>query len=441
MSYKTYEQFKYNDSTFFPFIPNHWSEYKLKYLIDSLESGKRKDFEDVDYALSIGGEHINWNGTLNLTNRRYISEEFYNSMFKGKIKNNDVLLVKDGATIGKTAFIENFDLKMAANEHVFIIRNNKLIIPKLLYYLISSSIGFNQIKLTETGSAQGGISQDIRDKVFFPIAKNNEEQNKIVLYLDKKTSEIDVSIAKSKELISLLEEKKSALINQVVTKGLNPNVPMKDSGIEWIGEIPEHWAVIPLKRACSKITDGSHHSPETQYEGKYYITVKDVLEKEINFENANKISIDDFNDLKNNSCQPLKGDVLLSKDGTIGKCVVVDYNDFVILSSLGLLRPNILINSNYLRYFLISDINIKQMFSFIRGSALKRLTINIIKELEIILPSLQEQEQIIDYLDKETSKIDKSIKKLENNISLLEEYKDSLIHHAVTGKIDVRDEI
>ena len=171
-------------------------------------------------------------------------------MNKGKIQENDTLLVKDGATIGKTAFVSKLTQKMAVNEHVFILRNNHLLIPKLLFYLIASNLGFTQIKLTETGSAQGGISQDILDKVSFIIPYNLEEQEQIVNYLDKKTVKIDATIAKNEELIQLLEEKRVALINQVVTKGLDSDVPMKDSGVEWIGEIPENWDVVLFKRLC-----------------------------------------------------------------------------------------------------------------------------------------------------------------------------------------------
>ncbi len=144
MSYKSYEHYKISGINLIKNIPLNWNIFKFKFLITSLESGKRKDFEDENYALSLGGEHINWDGSLNLTNKRFISRDFYNSLNNGKVEKNDILLVKDGATIGKTAFVENLNCKMAVNEHVFIIRNNILIIPKLLYYLISSNIGFSQ---------------------------------------------------------------------------------------------------------------------------------------------------------------------------------------------------------------------------------------------------------------------------------------------------------
>lgn len=221
MPYKTYENYKDSGIEGVGEIPEHWKVLKLKFLINSLESGKRKGFDDEAFAFSVGGEHINWDGSLNFSNKRFISKEFYNSLNKGKIHENDVLLVKDGATIGKTAFVDKLNFKMAVNEHVFILRNNEMIHPKLLYYLISSNYGFSQIKLTETGSAQGGISQDIKNKLYFIIPMDLNEQEHIVTYLDNKIQNIDKFITKIERIIELLEEYKKSLIYHVVTGKIN----------------------------------------------------------------------------------------------------------------------------------------------------------------------------------------------------------------------------
>ncbi|WP_081719999.1 restriction endonuclease subunit S [Methanobrevibacter arboriphilus] len=203
MKLKQYSKYKSSGSDFFENIPVEWNISKLKFLISSLESGKRENIDlltdDDNTVFSLGGEHINWNGTLNLKNKRFVSENYYNSMNNGKIAENDILLVKDGATIGKTAFVKNKPYsKMAVNEHVFIIRSNNKIESKLLYYLISSDIGFTQIKLTETGSAQGGINSEFISQVNFPLNYDKEEQTKISNFLDKKIEDMDSLIAKNK---------------------------------------------------------------------------------------------------------------------------------------------------------------------------------------------------------------------------------------------------
>ena len=217
---------------------------------------------------------------------------------------------------------------------------------------------------------------------------------------------------------------------------MNPNVEMKDSGVEWIGKIPSHWTVSKIMFISSKVTDGSHHSPETQDVGRLYVTVSNVTkENNIDFESCSKISEESFLELERNGCRPEKGDVLITKDGTIGRGLVVgDFNDYVILSSIGLIRFSDKIVSKYGLYYLLSGLNIDQMYSHVRGSGITRLTINLIKNLLFVIPSYTEQQQIVEYLDEQTGLIDKTISIEEKRIELLKEYRQSLISEVVTGK-------
>lgn len=212
----------------------------------------------------------------------------------------------------------------------------------------------------------------------------------------------------------------------------------KDSGIEWIGEIPEHWETGIIKRYC-KVTDGSHYSPKTQLTGKPYISVKDVRENYIDFDNCKKISNDDYNMLVKNGCSPNNGDVLLTKDGTIGRAVIVTENhpQFVALSSLGIVTPKNKVISKYLYFYLISGLNISQMYRTIHGSALTRLTIDKISNLIFIYPHEKEQTAIANYLDHKTAEIDDLIAKKEKLLELYEEEKTAVINSAVTGKISM----
>lgn len=264
------------------------------------------------------------------------------------------------------------------------------------------------------------------------------EQTAIAAYLDRKTAEIDELIADKKRLLELYEEEKTAIINQAVTKGINPDVPMKDSGIEWLGEIPEHWEVSLLKRFC-KVTDGSHYSPKTQEFGLPYVSVKDVGENSIDLINCKKISVEDFDALTKNGCKPKEGDVLLTKDGTIGRAAIVtsDHEPFVILSSLGLITPNEKLIAKYLYYYLISGLNIDQMYSFIHGSALTRLTIEKINNLNITIPPVDEQGEIVNEIESKCSVVNSKKAKTEKLIELLTEYRTALISEVVTGKVKV----
>ena len=207
----------------------------------------------------------------------------------------------------------------------------------------------------------------------------------------------------------------------------------KDSGVEWLGDIPSHWIATALKR-YAKITDGSHHSPKIESEGFPFVSVTDVGINNINFVDAKKITENDYLRLVKEGCKPAVNDVLLTKDGTIGRACIVteDMPDFVILSSLGLITPNKEISSHFLYYYLVSGINVDQMNSVIHGSALKRMTINKINDLIFTFPDFYEQEKIANFLDHETAQIDTLIAKQEKLIELLKEKRQAVISHAVT---------
>lgn len=453
--YKIYLKYKDLEIKWIGEIPEGWEVHKLKYLLSTLESGSRETGggNQLDEGIfSLGGEHINWDGTLNLENPKLISEEYYNLMNQGKLKINDVLLVKDGATIGKTAFFRKKEFeKMAVNEHVFLMRSNKRIDPKLLYYLICSDSGFKQIKLTEVGSAQGGINQDFIAKVYFSIPEDKQDQTAIANFLDKKTAEIDKFIEKDKKLIELLKEKRAALINYTVTKGLpvrrtqtglDPKAKMKDSGIQLIEKIPENWNAMKLKHIVSrKITDGPHETPEFINEGIMFISAEAIKKDKIDFSKMRGYITKQVHKIYCAKCKPRKDDIFLVKSGaTTGNVAIVETNDeFSIWSPLALIRSNKeKILPKLLYYILLTDYfkkTIELSWSF---GTQQNIGMSVIENINIIIPGIGQQIYLLNYLNKATAKIDKTIQKIEQKIKLLEEYKKSLIHHTVTGKIDVR---
>lgn len=211
----------------------------------------------------------------------------------------------------------------------------------------------------------------------------------------------------------------------------------KPSAIMFLGNVPSHWPVTLLKRYCN-ITDGSHHSPAIKERGKPFVSVTDIGQNAIDFKNCKKISVDDYNRLVREGCKPNPGEILLTKDGTIGRAAIVNekHPDFVILSSLGLLAPQKKFYNQFLYYFLISGINVDQMNSLIHGSALKRMTIRKIANLTVTIPHVSEQTQIADFLDHETAKIDRLIEKQQQLIKLLKEKRQAVISHAVTKGLD-----
>ena len=265
------------------------------------------------------------------------------------------------------------------------------------------------------------------------------EQQRIADFLDAKCAEIESILENTQASIEEYKKLKQSVITEAVTKGIRGERPMKDSGVEWIGEIPERWRYCKLKQACSKISDGSHFSPEITTEGYPYITAKDVHGLGIDYTSASKISEENYFALVKAGCKPERNDVLLVKDGaTTGRVgMVTDSTACVLLSSVAMLRPNARVTPTYLYYFLQSNLMQKQILISMAGSAMPRITLSKIVGFVLTIPPISEQKEIVSYLDEKCAAIDSLIASKEALITELEAYKKSLIYEYVTGKKEV----
>ena len=265
------------------------------------------------------------------------------------------------------------------------------------------------------------------------------EQKQLAEHLNVECSHIDSILSKTRSSIEEYKKLKQAVITQAVTKGVRGEREMKDSGVEWIGKIPREFDSVQLKFFCKLITDGTHFSPVTVENGFPYITAGDVHGIGLDYNSAKRISEEDFQLLVAQGCQPLKGDVLLVKDGaTTGRVGFVDSDTpCVILSSVAMLRPADNTDGHYLMYLLASDFLQKQILVSMAGSAMPRTTLTKLTKYIGLLPPLHEQKEIADYLDAKCAEIDSLIAKKEQLVKELESYKKSLIYEVVTGKREV----
>ena len=305
-------------------------------------------------------------------------------------------------------------------------------------------------EMSKTGKIES-LARSIRERttdfrwnmwsvIHFPFPPS-DEQNQISDYLDRKTLQIDDLIEKTERKIKLLKEQRSSLINQCVTKGLDPNVEMKDSGVEWIGEMPEHWSLSKLKYETDLIVDGTHFTPNYQDDGVPFLRVTDLLNDEIDRGKTRYISRDEHETLIQRCC-PQKGDLLLSKNGTIGRTKVVDWDwEFSIFVSLCLIRLKDTYSPDLLSYFFQSALFDTQISEGSKQSTVTNLHLDKIREFILINSPIEEQFHIVSHLDKETSKVDQMVDIETKRIELLKEYRQSLISNVVTGKIDVREEV
>ena len=392
---------------------------------------------------SLGGEHLNADGGFIFQKIKYIPEDFFEALNKGHIYPNDIIVVKDGATTGKTSFVgNNFPHKRAVvNEHLFIMRvDPKVAFPKFVFYYLFSSNGQKQMLSDFRGATVGGISRYFPQKVDVPIP-SMPEQTQIANFLDRKTEQIDELIRIKERRIELLQAQRTALINQAVTKGLDPNVEMKPSGVEWIAEIPRHWTLTRLKYVSSiPVTYGLNiEADRYTTEGIRLIRITDIDESGGLRQKGVYLSED---------CVPQEQmlnsyDLLLSRSGaTVGK-------SYLHLEKGKYTSAGYLVRFNFDDYWTSKFIYYVTLSHFYRNWLEQQIIISTIQNVngekysnfQLPIPLYQEHKQIVDFLDRKTEQIDELIAAEQRKIELLKEYRQSLISETVTGKIDVRNEV
>jgi len=380
------------------------------------------------------------------------SSQTSNNGEMGKIDTYDfdgeyVTWTTDGANAG-TTFYRNGKFN-CTNVCGTLKRKNNKIHMKLLPYILNR-ISEYHVRY----DINPKLMNDMMARIKIPLPMLN---NQIIIskFLDKKTAEIDEFIGKDKKLIELLKEKRTALINHAVTKGLpvrrtqtglDQNVKMKDSGIEWIGEIPEDWEILRLRYLLKNGIEGIKIGPfgsmlksdEITNNGYKVYGQENVINRNFN-KGSRYINEDKFKQLIGYQIHP--GDLIITMMGTIGKAQIIPtiIDEGIMDSHLIRLRFNGKVETKFIEILINSSNYIKgEIKYFSKGSIMEGLNSGIIKDLLLCIPQKIEQTKIIQFVNRKVTKIDKTIQKIEEKINFLEEYKKSLIHHTVTGKIDVR---
>ena len=254
-------------------------------------------------------------------------------------------------------------------------------------------------------------------------------------FLDRETAEADALIAKYERLLELLEEKRVALITQVVTKGLDPNVPIKDSGVEWIGKIPAHWKIGPLKRFC-RVVDCKHVTVDFWDEGIPVASVREVQEFDLNLDSANRTSTESYSEMVEGGRRPQRGDIIYCRNVSVGAAAYVNTDEaFAMGQDVCLIRSNI--DGRFLNYVLHSSMMRDQLNMVCIGATFNRINVATIRELVIPWPSSDEQTRIAHYLDQQCSMLNELKNAVKRAKVLARERRSALITAAVTGQIDV----
>jgi len=420
---KPYPNYKDSRIEWLGEVPEQWKTDKLKYV------GKVQ-FSNVDKHSIDGEEPVRLCNYVDVYKNEFIDLKLdfmeatatKQEISKFRLEIGDVLVTKDSETpddIAVPALVRGVSDKLLCGYHLAQIKaSNNQLLGDYLFRLFQTR-GFNtRFESAARGITRYGLSTDAFTDAIIPLPYLSEQKS-IVSYLNHKTSQIDSLIEKKQKLIELLKEYRNAVINQAVTKGLNPDVPMKDSGIEWLGEVPEHWEVKKLKYLARLKSGDTITSEEIKEQGDYPVYGGNGL----------RGYYSDFTNV---------GDyILIGRQGAL--CGNINYasGKFWASEHAVVVYPVKKTNLIWLGE-LLRIMNLKQ---YSQAAAQPGLAVERIRNLFIPVPSSIEQDMIYRFLQTETIKIDSLIEKQQKQISLLKEYRTALISDVVTGKIDVRGEI
>ncbi len=441
---KTYPEYKDSGVEWIGKIPKEWEVKKLKHLTKKVIDGTHFTPTYVDEGIPFLRVTDIHNKEIDLESVKMIPKKEHVELIKRcRPERGDLLLSKNG-TIGVPCVV-TWDWKFSIFVSLCLIKFEQEMNVNYSKYLFLSDQIDEQISM---GGKKNTITNLHLDKIkeFLFIVPLLPEQQAISNFLDHETSRIDALVGKKQHIIELLEEKRSALISHTVTKGLNTNVPMKDSGIEWVGEIPDGWEVVRLKHLLLDGKEGLKIGPfgsslklDIMKEDGYKVYGQENVINE-NFSRGKRF-IDDskFNELQVYEIH--EDDIVITMMGTTGKSCVVPSNleKGIMDSHLMRIRTKEDVNPDYISLLINkSDYINHQVKINSNGAIMDGLNSSIVKSLLVLCPPMEEQNEIMNYLISNNRRFDHPLEKIKQSIEYLKEYRTALISDAVTGKIDVR---
>jgi len=445
---KKYEAYKNSGVEWIGEIPEGWSTNRIKFLFSfgrGLNITKADLTETGVPVISYGQIHSKQNTGTSIEEHllRYVPEQITNEHQECKVKIGDFIFAdtsEDKEGCGNCVYVDREGI--FAGYHSLVV-DGKGSDNKYFAYLFKSEDWRAQIRSKASGVKVFSITQSIMSNCSV-LLPSKEEQRAIASYLDHKVGQIDASISAINTQIEDLKAFRQSVISETVTKGLNPNVAMKDSGIEWIGEIPTGWEVKKIKNIADTSTENSFvdgdwiESPYIEECGIRYITSGNIGSGVFKRQGNGFISDKTFSELK---CKyAYAGDLVFSRlNSPYGRSCILpnEYDKYVIAVDNVILRTAQ--DKRYICYVTQCSRYEESVKMVARGTAMKRVSRTNLGDISLPIPPLSEQQAIASYLDAKTAKIDSTIKSLEAQRDDLNALKQSVISEAVTGKIDVRD--
>ncbi|MBF8962149.1 restriction endonuclease subunit S [Pontibacter sp. FD36] len=442
---KRYDSYKDSGVEWIGEVPEHWGQQKLKYVARVQPSNvDKKSYDNEQPTLLCNYVDVYKNEFIVADMNFMEATATPDEIKKFRVDEGDVLVTKDSESaddIAVPAYVKESLEGVTCGYHLTQIKpDKKNLLGGYLFRLLQTPRYNNQFKVFANGVTRYGLSIYYFENAVIPLP-SVDEQKVIANFLDDKTFQIDILIQKKQQMIALLEEEKTAVINEVVTKGLNPDVPMKESGIEWLGVVPAHWEVKKLKYLVKdRLMYGANESAELEDRSlPRYIRITD-------FGNNGRLREETFKSLPQEVAENYllsESDILFARSGaTVGK--TFQFKGFEgIACFAGYLikaKPDTdKILSDLLYFYTKSAAYEAWKDSIFIQATIQNIGADKYNQLMVPVPPMTEQDEIVSFITKLNNNTERLNTRIQQEIDLLQEYRTALISEAVTGKIDVRD--
>ena len=438
--FRPYSAYKDSGIEWLGEIPAHWQVQRLKY-VATLNDEALPEATDPEFEMTYV-DIASVDAVAGITSTEIVMFDKAPSRARRIVRHGDVIISTVRTYLRAITAIQRSEPNLIVSTGFAVIRSRQLE-SSFASYALRAPHFVERVVANSVGVSYPAINAN--SLACFELAyPNADEQRAIAAFLDRETAKIDALVAKKERLRELLQEKRTALIARAVTRGLDPNVPMKDSGVEWLRQLPSHWTRLPLKRwVVTKITDGPHETPKFLDEGVQFVSADAVYDGRIDFDRRRGFISEQLHKDYSRKCRPVRDDILVCKSGaTTGKLAMVEVDfEFSIWSPLALVRADVLrIRPRFLALALESGYVQEQIRRTWSAGTQPNISMADLGQLFIAAPSIGEQDQILAWLNQKTGAFDEISTQIRTAIDHLQEYRTALISAAVTGKIDVRKE-
>lgn len=445
MSFPRYPAYKDSGVEWLGEVPEHWEVVRLKQACEVFPSNVDKHSRDDEPpVLLCNYTDVYYNEKITQDMAFMSATATPEQIARFTLKAGDTIITKDSETaddIAISAYVPRDLTGVVCGYHLSMIRPRSAVCGAFVKRLFDSGYLKSKVAVAANGLTRVGLGQYAIDNLEVPLPPE-AEQVLVSSFLDDETAKIDALVAEQERLIELLKEKRQAVISHAVTKGLDPSVPMKDSGVEWLGEVPAHWEVMPLKRDIEFVTSGARGWAENYAEdGDLFIRIGNLTRDTIRLDlsDVQRVTVPDSAEVARTEVQ--SGDVLFSITAYLGSVAVVppDLGRAFVSQHVALARPRgHRLQPEWIAYVTASHVGKTCLEMLGYGGTKVQLSLGDVANLLVTVPALHEQEDLVHFLDREIANFDALTAEAQRAIGLLQERRTALITAAVTGQIDVR---